>query len=279
MNDLRRATEVCQSVLKIIPHKLFTFGKIWIFSAQLEIRKRNINKARTLFRDALNLCPKNKIFRYYNAIEFYMGELSRCRKIYEKFIEFCPSNSEAWIKFAEFEALVMERKRATAIYELAIKQPILDMPESLWKSYIDFERRNFHRKRARKLFERLLDKTNHIRVWLDYALFEYQPLNHGRIISLYDQSKKNETAVIRENKARDIYERAYHSLRDNLSDHKEATVILLESWYDFEKNCVQDTQIKLTDRLKKIQEKMPRKVKRKRMIYNENGTEAGDEEY
>ena len=29
--------------------------------------------------------------------------------------------------------------RARAIYELAIAQPVLDMPELLWKSYIDVE--------------------------------------------------------------------------------------------------------------------------------------------
>ena len=30
-------------------------------------------------------------------------------------------------------------ERARAVYELAINQPRLDMPEILWKSYIDFE--------------------------------------------------------------------------------------------------------------------------------------------
>jgi hypothetical protein len=35
--------------------------------------------------------------------------------------------------------LLSEAGRARALYELAISQPVLDMPEALWKAYIDFE--------------------------------------------------------------------------------------------------------------------------------------------
>jgi len=43
------------------------------------------------------------------------------------------------LRFAELEVLLAEAGRARALYELAISQPVLDMPESLWKAYIDFE--------------------------------------------------------------------------------------------------------------------------------------------
>ncbi len=37
------------------------------------------------------------------------------------------------MKFAELETLLGDVDRARGIYELAIKQPLLDMPEILWK--------------------------------------------------------------------------------------------------------------------------------------------------
>ncbi len=60
--------------------------------------------------------------------------------LYEKYLEWNPSNAAAWIRFAELEGSELkEADRARAIYELAIGQPVLDMPEALWKAYIDFE--------------------------------------------------------------------------------------------------------------------------------------------
>lgn len=42
-------------------------------------------------------------------------------------------------RFAELEASLGEVRRARAVFELSIAQPMLDMPEMLWKKYIDFE--------------------------------------------------------------------------------------------------------------------------------------------
>lgn len=39
--DVGRAREVYRTCLKIIPHKDFTFAKIWILAAQLEVRTCN----------------------------------------------------------------------------------------------------------------------------------------------------------------------------------------------------------------------------------------------
>jgi len=40
------------------------------------------------------------------------------------------------IKFAELEKGLGEEERARAIFEMAVNQPLLDMPELLWKAYI-----------------------------------------------------------------------------------------------------------------------------------------------
>ena len=59
-----------------------------------------------------------------------------------------------------------------AIYELAINQPSMDMPELLWKSWIDFEYEEEEYDRTRELYERLLRRTSHVKVWVSFAQFE-----------------------------------------------------------------------------------------------------------
>ena len=94
-----------------------------------------------------------------------LGEIDRCRKIFEKQVELFQQNSDAWIMYAEFEGALGELDRARAIFSLAIGlnqeasslelraqdsssvQPAattiaLDMPEKVWKAYIDFEVEN-----------------------------------------------------------------------------------------------------------------------------------------
>ncbi len=62
------------------------------------------------------------------------------------------------------EALLDETERARAIYELAVSQPLLDMPEILWKAYIDYEIEQREWDRARSLYRRLMAKTQHVKV-------------------------------------------------------------------------------------------------------------------
>lgn len=62
------------------------------------------------------------------------------------------------------ETLLGDSERARAIYELAVSQPQLDMPELLWKAYIDFEVSQGEVAHARQLYERLLERTHHVKV-------------------------------------------------------------------------------------------------------------------
>lgn len=75
------------------------------------------------------MCPKNKLFKKYIDIEFQLREFERCRKLYEKYLEFSPSLSVIWVKYAEMEAKLGNVDRARAIYSLGISQNQLDMPE------------------------------------------------------------------------------------------------------------------------------------------------------
>lgn len=102
-------------------------------AAHFEIRQKRLDAARKILGTALGMCPKNKIYRSYIEMELQLGNLERCRTLYGKYLEWAPENCAAWCKFAELERSLAESERARAIYELAIAQPVLDMPELLWK--------------------------------------------------------------------------------------------------------------------------------------------------
>ncbi|KAF9594758.1 hypothetical protein IFM89_034741 [Coptis chinensis] len=62
-----------------------------------------------------------------------LEEPQMTRTLYEKYLEWAPENCYAWSKYAELERSLSETERARAIFELAIAQPALDMPELHWK--------------------------------------------------------------------------------------------------------------------------------------------------
>ncbi|MCL4154805.1 UNVERIFIED_CONTAM: hypothetical protein GTU68_006838, partial [Idotea baltica] len=130
--DIERARQVYQMCLKLIPHKIFTFSEIWLLYAKFEIRQKDLALSRKYLGQAIGMCPKNKLFRGYIDLEIKLREFDRCRKLYEKWIEFDPENCKTWIQFTTLEAMLNDVERARGIYELAISQQRLDMPEYLW---------------------------------------------------------------------------------------------------------------------------------------------------
>lgn len=46
--DMERTRQVYKACLDIIPHKKFTFAKIWLSFAQFEIRQKNLQQARKI---------------------------------------------------------------------------------------------------------------------------------------------------------------------------------------------------------------------------------------
>lgn len=166
------------------------------------------------------------------------------------------------MKFAELENLLGDTERARAIFELAVQQPRLDMPELLWKAYIDFEVALGETELARQLYERLLERTQHVKVWMSFAKFEMS-ISHG-------QGDVQGDDDLNARLARRIYERANEMMRQ-LND-KESRVLLLEAWRDFERD-VNDASS-----LQKVLDKMPRRIKRRQKIVSEDGVEEGWEE-
>lgn len=252
-DETERAKQVYKQCLDLVPHKKFTFSKIWILYAKFLIRQRDLNGARLALGQAIGRCPTRKLYRNYIQIENNLGEVDRCRKLYEKFLLFEPQNCDAWNKYAQLEKRCGEVERARAIYELAVKQPALDMPEMIWKAYIDFELENKNIEATRILYERLLERTTHVKVWISFATFE---------------GNQNDPEM-----ARDVYNRAARCLKEE--EKKEERAMVLESWLKYEEGLEGNSAANIT----KVRKMQPRKVQKQRMAYSEDGTELGMEEY
>ena len=260
MKDLDRASDVYQTCIDdILPHSKFSFSKVWIYAAKLHVRRRDLNAARKLFGKAIGLCGKEKIFVEYIALELTLGEVDRCRALYNNYLKQMSYNCKAWSRYADLERSVGETDRCRALYELAVSQPALDMPELLWKGYIDFEIEEGEGDNARMLYERLLERTGHVKVWISYAQFE------GTGIRIGGNGPEE---------ARVIFNRAYDCLKEGREGMKEERVLLLDAWRVFEKSYGDGASVAA------VEAKMPRRIKRKRMQTDEEtGAELGWEEY
>ncbi|KAK6163621.1 hypothetical protein DH2020_000485 [Rehmannia glutinosa] len=171
--DSKKGTKRVLKKRETIRHEKISFAKMRLMDAQLEIRQSNIDRARRILGLAIGMAPKDKIFKTYIEIELKLGNMDRCRKLYEKYLEWSPQNCYAWIKFAELEISLGETERVRAIFELAVDQPALNMPESEYE-------------RARAPYESLLDRTKDLKVWISYAKFEASELSESN----YEQKEK-----------------------------------------------------------------------------------------
>lgn len=268
--DMQRCRLVYEKCMQLVPHETFTFAKLWMMLAHFEIRQNNLEGARRVLGTAIGKCPKEKVFKGYIALEQQLGNIDRCRKLYEKYLEFAPENVSAWTAFAELEASLSEEDRARGVYQLAVAQPVIDMPEVLWKAYIDFEIKMKNYKNVRKLYDTLLERTQHVKIYISRAQFE--------------------ASVKKPELARQTFEAAHAELKSKcnmnsalMSDDdgekarllvvKQDRVLLLEAWKDFEKNFGSAEQIAAVKAL------LPNKVKKKRKIPTDDGSDIGWEEY
>jgi len=207
--------------------------------------------ARFVLGTAIGRAPKDKIFQTYIQLESQLGNFDRARKLYEKYLEGAPANCNAWSRFAQLEKDLNETERCRAIFEMAISQPLLDMPELLWKAYIDFEIEEQEFDRVRDLYKRLLERTKHVKVWISYAQFEHSVENAQG--------------------ARKVYDQALQALKN--TEVKEERVMLIESWKEYEQTHGDGAS------LESVLKKMPKRIIRRRPVKTPEGQDAGLEEY
>eukprot|EP00026_Physarum_polycephalum_P003608 Phypoly_transcript_03621.p1 GENE.Phypoly_transcript_03621~~Phypoly_transcript_03621.p1 ORF type:complete len:661 (+),score=148.16 Phypoly_transcript_03621:136-2118(+) len=249
--DIGRTRAVYNECLKLVPHKIFSFSKLWILFANFEVRHSDATEARKVFGNAIGLAPKPAILQAYIQFEWQLGNFDRCRQLYQKYLELDPSNCDAWTRFAQMEKDLSETERCRAIYEAAIAQPLLDTPEFLWKAYIDFEIDENEHDNARELYRKLLDRTRHVKVWISFAQFE-------RDINNFEGARK-------------VYEEGYMALKN--TENKQERVMMIESWREFETGYGDEETVA------NVRQKMPKRIIRRRPMKGSDGSDAGMEEY
>ncbi|MCO5565400.1 hypothetical protein L7F22_019073 [Adiantum nelumboides] len=296
VGDFQRTREVYKAAIAIIPHKQFTFAKLWLNYANFEIRRLQLPQARKILGAAIGMCAKERIFTGYVDLELSLKEFDRARKLYERALEWNPSNSKMWIRFAELERNLFDNDRARAIFELAIRQTNdemggLDMPEIVWKAFIDFEFEMREWAFVQELYERLTQKTGHVKVWISYAQSwmaaaiaeeededevdeeeeeenEEEPsVKEPRILSAEEVQARQDRRMRAIVKTRETFERAYDNLK--MRKLKEDRVVLLEAWKSFEQEYGTDEP----ERLRQVEARMPRVVKKRRETQDGEGME------
>eukprot|EP00727_Mastigamoeba_balamuthi_P001766 m51a1_g11587 putative crooked neck-like protein 1 (714) ;mRNA; r:67193-70901 len=256
--DAARAREVYRACARLVPHKRFSFSKLWVLWAKLEIRQGDLAAARRVLGNALGVvgdaATRDKVYAQYIAVETQLGEIERCRRLHEGRVRSCASNVAAYLDYAAMERRLGEDERARAILELGASQPLLDTPEVLWKTYIELEMDLGEHDRVRELYRRLLARTRHVKVWVSYARFEFE--------SARDAARGR--AVLDEG------EQACAAAGD---EGREDRVALLDAWLALEKASGD------AEGVAAVQKRMPKRLRKQRVIKAEDGSDAGWEEY
>lgn len=67
--DYARARDIYKAAISVVPHKQFTFAKLWLQYARFEIRRLDLATARKLLGTSIGMCPKEKLFKGYIELE------------------------------------------------------------------------------------------------------------------------------------------------------------------------------------------------------------------
>lgn len=280
-----RSTENARAVwkkcLESIPHKHFTFGKVWIYSAEFEIRNDDtlgLMNARKLLGRSLGQTshnkPKRNVLKFYISLEKKLGEYDRVRKLFEKWIELSLSSTsdtntiDVMIEYIEFERSLQEFERCISIYNLGLLLAENELvakkfttPERLWMSFITFLKDEMKYDDARKIYRRLLEKVSSPKVWISFALFE-SSIPTEEQLKQYEETNDEEIELLvtdlhKEN-TRKLFTEAETYFKNN--DNNQDRIVILEAWKTYEQSYGTPESIE------KVENKLPIMVKRTKKV-------------
>ncbi|SMN21627.1 similar to Saccharomyces cerevisiae YLR117C CLF1 Member of the NineTeen Complex (NTC) that contains Prp19p and stabilizes U6 snRNA in catalytic forms of the spliceosome containing U2 [Maudiozyma saulgeensis] len=270
---------------KIVPHSAFTFSKIWIMYSEFEIRQNNLPLARRILGRAIGMCPTKKLFKNYIKLELKLREFDRVRKLYEKYIEYTPSEKNVWLEYSKLEENLGDEERARGIFKLSVQDNVTDMPIvsqlSILDKFIEFETEAQEYDNARSLYETYLRKGNYApKIWISYAMYESSVPTATQLIELYGNNDSDseessdeddvEFKPTEENfdRARKIYERGLEYFKER-EDGKNR-FILFQSYEEFEE------KFGTIETKKQLTEKAPKAVLR---VRHQNGIQKEYTDY
>ncbi|CAN8062414.1 unnamed protein product [Agarophyton chilense] len=139
-DDLQTSINVYKRCMALVPkrHRKFSFGKLWIYYAQAEIRNKNVQAARKIFGTGLGVLPhKHVLYESYIDFEMCLGEFERVREIYENWLTRNPTHEPGFLSFADFELRLGEFERGRLVLEIATSVDELKSSLGLWKKLAD----------------------------------------------------------------------------------------------------------------------------------------------
>jgi crooked neck len=73
--------------------------------AHFEVRQFQVDAARKVLGWAIGSTKKKNVFKGYVELEMSLGEVTRARKLYEKYAEEHPQVCSVWTGFAQLETM------------------------------------------------------------------------------------------------------------------------------------------------------------------------------
>jgi len=67
--DFDRSRQIYKTAIEVVPHKVFTFSKLWVALAHFEIRRLDLLAARKALGVSIGRCPKPALFKKYIELE------------------------------------------------------------------------------------------------------------------------------------------------------------------------------------------------------------------
>jgi crooked neck len=61
--------QIYKTAIELVPHRQFTFAKLWLMAARFEVRQLELQAARKLLGAAIGMCPKEALFKGYIQLE------------------------------------------------------------------------------------------------------------------------------------------------------------------------------------------------------------------
>lgn len=242
--DIQRTRTLYKRLVDaVIPHKQFTFSKLWLMYAEFEIRQGDISRARKILGRSIGMCPKPKTFRKYIELEIKLKQFDRVRKLYERFLEFDSTNVDCWMSYAELEENLGDRDRCRAIYDLAISNSTsLGISQEsrliLMQRAIAFETDEEEFAVARSLYEHYLELEDSTETWISYALYESSIPTDGQLSSLQEAAEQGDEELeftpTEENysRSRKVFERALNHFKQ--TNDTQSRLIIFDAFKTFE---------------------------------------------
>lgn len=256
--------------IALIPHKKFTFSKMWIWFAEFEIRQNNLVAARKILGQSLGLCSRRKVFRFYIDLEMKLREFDRVRKLYERYLTVFPQEISAWKQFIELEESLGESSRVCALYDIGCHEESVEFSSRvlLWQDYISYKAHDVMRyDEARSLFDELLAVSDYqVGLYIQRCRFELTLPSKGQIDEYKSEAEKNsegevefEFAVSDEarEKCRALYRKAFSHFK---ALDKEETVTVLNSFKEFEESYGNENSVE------KVSALFPTVVRKRKVV-------------